>query len=368
MKSLKVHEGKRRGRPTGGCARYLEIAGDLRKRLSGSEWPTGKRIPSFRNLALHYAVSIKSIQRAVAVLKSEGHLCVRPDRPTIAAIGAPLAKILESGIAVVLRNSLQEMHHGSGLDLWHGIVKSVEKSGCALVVLQHLNRWRHEFPAGLSEMPLKGVLLPGPHTTDSLRQYESLKLPVVLLDQPGEEFKINSVSVANYKGAYDATMRLITLKHRRLAFVSYFLTSIHVVDPDARERQAGFVAACKQAGLKEEQYKVFMAGLSPSSAAVSEILRTRPAFTGIVTANPFHATMIEREAGAQGLQIARDLSVAAFGPKHIPGRNWSGPRIDFTEFGALGMKLLQRQPAEPEHIRVRPVWHDGDSVGPCKRG
>src|SRR4051812_37647790 len=237
MKSPKVHEAKQRGRPRREGARYLEIAGDLRKRLSAAEWAVGKRVPSFRNLALHYGVSIKTIQRSAAVLKSEGHLCVRPDRPTTAALGAPLQSIIENGIAIVLRYSLHGMDQGSPLELWRGVVKGVEKANCTMVVLQHTSRWRHEYPAGLGDLPLKGVLLMGPHKADILRQYESMKLPVVLLDQPEEGFKLNSISVANYRGAHDATMRLIELKHRRLAFVSYFLTSIHLVDPDARERQ-----------------------------------------------------------------------------------------------------------------------------------
>jgi DNA-binding LacI/PurR family transcriptional regulator len=140
------------------------------------------------------------------------------------------------------------------------------------------------------------------------------------------------------------------------------------IDPDARERQAGFVAACKRAGLKDEQFKVFMAGLNATSGTISEILQSKPSFTAILTANDFHAFQIEREAAALGVHIPRDLSVATFSSSVISSRNWSGPRTEFVEFGILGVKLLTRQSGGIQHIRIRPTWHDGDSLAPRRRG
>ena len=352
---------RRNGRPHGDSPIYASIAAQIGKQLSAGDWPPGQRVPSYRHFAKRFGVSVKTIQRALAILKVEGRLCVRPDRPTVAAIGASLSSIVEDSVVLVLRSTLGELMNGWAQEMIRGVMQGVQKTGYTLIVLQHSSRWRREFPAGLRDLPLKGVLLMGPLIPDLLKQYETLGHPVVLLDQPVSECQLHSVSVANFEAAFDATMRMIARRHRKIAFINYFLKSIRNVDPDARERQAGFLAACREAGLNKAQYKVFMAGLDGRSAAVTDVVRS--GFTAVLTANNYHANQIESVASESRLKIPKDLSVITFRTSAPLERDWTGPQTDFTEFGRLGMRILERRPSTVETVRLKTQWNEGNSLG-----
>ena len=359
---------RRGGREADPTAGYRAIAGKIARRLDRGEWPVGSRLPSFRQFARGYDVSLGTVQRALGMLRTEGRVRITPDRPTLAALGAPLDSVMKDAVVLVMGKRLPAiLQPGLYEPIWRGIVDGVAKADCTLIILQHANRWRREYPAGLRHLPLRGLLLLGPLPAGLVKQYETLGLPVVLLDQPGARFRLHSVTVANHDAACDATSRLIARGHRQIAFVRSVVGSIQEIDPDAKERQAGFAAACKQAGLKQSQYRVFSAGFGDSSAAVQELIRSTPRFTAVLTASDVHAKQTAGAARAAGLSIPRDLSVVTFGSSLPLSRDWSGPRVDFEEFGRIGVEILRRKPRTIQHVRVGAVWHDGDSFGPPPR-
>jgi GntR family transcriptional regulator len=51
---------------------YRTIAEDVRRRIARREYPPGSRIPSYRDLAGLYGVSVATAQRAVRVLRAAG--------------------------------------------------------------------------------------------------------------------------------------------------------------------------------------------------------------------------------------------------------------------------------------------------------
>lgn len=353
----------RPGRPPGATPRYRTIAEDLGRRLAAKEWPAGQRIPSFHQLARDYGVGIKTIQLALKVIESEGRVCIRPDRPTVAAIGLPLITLMKTALGVVINHGIaRTCEPGGDQELWHGIARHADRIGLTLVVLSDDRIWKKEFPAGLRELPLAGLLLCGPFSEMVLRQYEKMSVPKILLDQPGADCKFHSVAVANYEGAFDTTLQLIERGHRRLAFIRSLVGSLNDVDPDSKERQVGFVAACKKARLKDDDTRVFSAGFNKTSPAIKELVRTVPAFTAILCANADHAVKAEREAESIGVIVPRDLSIASFRAASATGRDWSGPQINFEEFGRIGIDLLVNKPRQIKRVRVETTWHEGETI------
>ena len=57
---------------------YRAISGALRERIRAGEWLPGEQIPSVRQIAEHYSVSIGTARRAVTVLAEEGLVVVTP--------------------------------------------------------------------------------------------------------------------------------------------------------------------------------------------------------------------------------------------------------------------------------------------------
>lgn len=355
----------RRGRPPGHGARYRELAADLARRLDAGEWPSTQPMPSYRQFAHDYGVGVQAVRLALKALAAEGRVLIRPRRAPQAALGAPLEKVLDQAIGVVCAFALgQSLGATLQQDMLRGVVQAAERPGCPLLFLQHYTRWRHEVPAGLARLPMRGLILLGPFKEPLLRQYESIGLPVVLVDQPGDGFKLHAVTVDNYHGAFNATKRLIGMGHRRIAFIRTLVSSLKNLDPDSRERQAGFADACKAAGLPERDCRVYSSHIS-GSTAMQEIVRARPRFTAVFAVTSAHAVQTVLAAEAQGLRVPQDLSVIAFRPAICPPRNWSGPLIDFEAMGRRAAELLLRAPAAPVHERLPVAWNAGDSLAPA---
>jgi GntR family transcriptional regulator len=55
--------------PTGG---YREVAEDIAARIKSGEYPPGERLPTYRELADLYQVSVTTVQRAVIILQDRG--------------------------------------------------------------------------------------------------------------------------------------------------------------------------------------------------------------------------------------------------------------------------------------------------------
>jgi hypothetical protein len=357
---------KHRGRPRGqGAPRSKVIAADIARRLSSNEWAVGQSLPSCRQLAKAYGVGLKTIQLAFKALKSEGKIAISARRQPVVALGAAIDSILNGAIVLVTTS-----HQGLNLSgektapecILQGILKwQPDGFTGTFIALQDGNRWRIEYPVGLRELAIRGILLLGPFPDHLLKRYEGMSHPVVLLDQPGDKYKIHSVAVANYDAAFNATSRLIALGHRRIAFLRYPVNRIQDIDPDARERQQGFVSACEKAGLKEGSFQVFTSGFHSANAAFQQILHSKPRFTAVVAAAPESAVHLRKVAKANGLSVPGDLTIITFASK---GNSWSGPQIDFEEIGREGRKILLHPPRTIEHIRIPTVWNDGSSCGP----
>lgn len=57
---------------------YRAISAELRERIRSGEWLPGEQIPSVRQIAQEYSVSIGTARRATAVLAEEGLVVVTP--------------------------------------------------------------------------------------------------------------------------------------------------------------------------------------------------------------------------------------------------------------------------------------------------
>ncbi|MGA3154299.1 MAG: winged helix-turn-helix domain-containing protein [Streptosporangiaceae bacterium] len=57
---------------------YRAVSAALRDRIEAGEWLPGEQIPSVRQIAAQYEVSIGTARRALVVLRDEGLIVVTP--------------------------------------------------------------------------------------------------------------------------------------------------------------------------------------------------------------------------------------------------------------------------------------------------
>jgi DNA-binding transcriptional regulator YhcF (GntR family) len=350
---------RRVGRPPKQDARYKAIAAELTQRIESGEWPAGKPLPSCRALARTYRVGVKTIWRALKILSSDGRARVTPRRKSVIVRRAPLSEVLDKAIALVTKTEVVDF---VAMPLGQGILKALSKPRTPFVYLHERRWWRDDAPDGLRELPLKGILLQSPLPAELLKKYETMGVPAVLMDEPGTTYALHTVSVDNHESAFDAVSRLIALGHKRIAFVRSLVESINDIDPDSRERQAGFVAACERAGFNSEQYAIFSVNFDWRSVSIRRLLDAKPRFTAVLCAADQHARQLHAVAARAGIRIPEDLSIATFREVQPYPVDWSGPMIDFEEMGRVAAELLQRNPKAIQNIRLATKWNAGATI------
>jgi DNA-binding LacI/PurR family transcriptional regulator len=100
---------------------------------------------------------------------------------------------------------------------------------------------------------------------------------------------------------------------------------------------------------------------------VKELLSARPAYSAVVTTSAGLAVELFQKATEARLQIPRDLSIVTIlsGGKPAPNAtDWSGPRIEFSEFGEKAMALLRTPPKSRQDVRISATWHEGATALP----
>jgi DNA-binding LacI/PurR family transcriptional regulator len=167
-----------------------------------------------------------------------------------------------------------------------------------------------------------------------------LNIPTVLLNNQHPSEFVHSIKIDNREGACLATEHLVSLGHRRIAY----LGDNHGLQSDV-ERFEGYCQGLTQAGLPcAPELTVRGDGKPAGAEEASHILlglAGRP--TAIVCYNDMSALGIYREAAQRGLRIPQDLSLVGFDDLYFapyvqpPLTTIAQPR---TQMGVQAMSLL----------------------------
>jgi len=147
---------------TTGLAGYRRIEIELRKRVAGGQWAVGAMLPSRRDLARQYAVSLVTLDRAIGPLLADGILRADDRRGTFVAAlpphsaagfaagggTAPLSMLRkEAGtVGIVASFGCAE---GQEYDILHELEQVLSHKGCSTVVLNRAEGAAG--PVGLAE-------------------------------------------------------------------------------------------------------------------------------------------------------------------------------------------------------------------------
>ncbi|MHC4914329.1 MAG: GntR family transcriptional regulator [Planctomycetota bacterium] len=356
---------RRRGRPVSADARYRQIAADLRARVRAGEFGPGAVIPSLRRLAKHYGTSDYTVRMAVALLRREGRIRTSASRQLIAAEPGSARGALDGLILQVTCPSLVDLHRGPYTDeLMRGIQMGVGEMEAPFLAL-HGRNFRDNLPTEALELPVRGIVLFGSFTERVFTAYERLAVPVVLVDHPPGGHSFHSVAVDNFSAARAATSRLTALGHRRLAFVRYVQVEMSRADPNTQEREEGFHAALRDAGLPRSAGRTYKpADHRSDNPEMRALVRATPPFTAVLCASGWRAPLVSIAAEAVGKSVPADMSVVCFQAQEGDYPGFSGPRIDFEEMGRRAAHLLEEPKSPARHVRFPAVWTDAESTAP----
>lgn len=134
-------------------------------------------------------------------------------------------------------------------------------------------------------------------------------IPFFLFSRGPRHGRFSYVTVDDYGGAYRATKHLLDLGHRRIA---------HISGPegsrDASDRIQGFVAACRDAQVPQQDQCVISGDfMEPSGAeAAKRILGLSQRPSAVFAANDAMAIAAMRVFRQHGLRIPKDIAVVGF--------------------------------------------------------
>ena len=154
-----------------------------------------------------------------------------------------------------------------------------------------------------------GVLLcPTQTQTESIRLLEKSKIPFVLVGRRFEEMDTDYVVCDDTEGARTATEHLLSLGHRKIAFVR---VNEHISSD--RERFAGYCAALAEAGLSDQQIVLPLTLTDEENrGAIRAFLLANPDCTAILAFNDMLAYSIIRKAETLERSVPASLSVVGF--------------------------------------------------------
>ena len=226
-------------------------------------------------------------------------------------------------------------------ELIRGIDHAAHTAGFHLLV----SSARHRGPpleAALRSMRgrVDGLLLMCPEFT---REMSGRTLPggfpVVLLNCPPPAADCDSLSVANYDGAFAMVRHLVGLGHRRIAIIQGAEGNF-----DAQERLRGYRAALAEAGIPTSAELEAPGDFSEASGhrAIHRLLELARRPTAIFAANDSMAVGALSALRDAGLRVPEDIALGGF--DDIPMARYMTPALTsvHVDISALGARAATR--------------------------
>ena len=217
-----------------------------------------------------------------------------------------------------------------------------------------------------------GVLLcPTQTQTESIRLLEKSKIPFVLVGRRFEEIDTDYAVCDDTEGAYMATEHLLSLGHRKIAFVR---VNEHISSD--RERFAGYCRALSEAGLADQQIVLpLILTEEENRDAIRAFLLQNPDVTAILAFNDMLAYSVIREAEALGKSVPQSLSVVGFDniasdyplPLELTSVSVAKKHIARSASELLYDRIRGAAPAEKQHLVLPTKLEVGKTTCPLKK-
>ena len=278
--------------------------------------------------------TVSRILNGTAIVSPDKRLAVDKAIAELGFVPNPIARGLAGGRSMsigVVTQAIDSPFYGLAL---RGIEEELSRAGYSpLFVSGHWNADEERRCINvLQSRRVDGIIvLTGRLSDDDLRHYAAA-LPMVVTGRKLEAPGLYSLDFNDYEGARLATHHLLSIGHRRIAFISG-----DPVHPDAMERLRGYKSALKAARVPFDPVLVLPGKFQEESGtlAVERLLDSRAPFTAIFAANDQMAFGAALALYRRGLRVPDDVSLVGF--DDLPGAQHSIPPL--TTIHQAGLEL-----------------------------
>lgn len=358
--------------------RYAQIAEAIAAQIRTGQLPVNAKLASERELCEQWGASKITIRRSLMELARQGLIVTRHGIGSF--IAAPSAPGTAGGVDAgqflgVVIPSAADYHNARVLG---ALERASRELGYSLIIKQSGNVPQQETEAiqmllerkvlGLLILPVTGDFS---ETLVSAAKLLAGKVPFVLFDRYLPMLKAPSVVVDNRLGGYEVVRHLISLGHKKIAYLRGVSSSA------AEDRERGYREALAEAGLPEKivvvgnlQYDMEFAG-----ARISEFLdQAAGQVTAVFAENDGFARAVYNVCRDRGLRIPEDLAVAGFDDAPYASLLMPGLTTVFQPDSQIAhraiqmlIRLINGETLEQEQIVLSPELRVRDSTNPAIR-
>jgi LacI family transcriptional regulator len=268
---------------------------------------------TIRDVAARAAVSAATVSRVL-----NGRVDVAPDlRDRVLDAVAELsyrpngaARSLRTRATTVLGLIISDITNPFFTSMVRGVEDSAQEAGYSVVLAntdEDLDKERRYVEVAAAEQMAGVVLSPASSSQTSISYLTERNIPVVTIDRRLRGAPVDSVTVNNFRGAFEATEHLIEQGCRRIGFVAGPVTTT-----TGSRRLAGYKAALRAAGLPDDPDLVASGDfrIDGGRSATEELLQHK--LDGLFAANNLMTIGALETLGAHGIEPGRDLAVVGF--------------------------------------------------------
>jgi len=266
------------------------------------------------------------------------------------------ARDLRSGTSHSIGLVVLDMMNSFFTEVARGVEEAADRADHALIVCNADNSRDKERRClrMLTEQRVRGILItPVGGDARVVDDLQTAGIPAVLVDSRGRPGD-SSVAVDDRRGGELAVAHLLSLGHRRIAYVCG--------PPGVRQhadRWAGARRACLRAGVNADQALVRLRqpemGLQAGLRAAEEQLASYRDVTAVFAANDLLAFGVSRRLLRAGLTVPGDVAIVGYDDIELAA-DWVVPitsvRQPMRDLGGAAVELLLAPPANPRRRRV----------------
>lgn len=347
---------------------YDQICEGVVRDIKSGKFPIGSRLPSLGELAENYKASRLTVLRALNKLKIRGVLYSVPAQGTYVLDAANGSEEARGGIVIALCSRIVDRFNIGAYhsDIIRGIQEALIPRHGSLTLLPLSQKTTSTDMQNRAD----AAIVIGDYDQKRIRALLESGMPTILVDSAPSEHPVDTITVDNRAGGAMLIRHLHSQGHRQFAAI----TGLN--DAPCRDRLLGIREQIAENGGDPDKQLVLIEGnytREGGFAAMSRILKQKPAFTALICFNDDTAAgALQYLYANTDLQVPRDISIAGFDNINIAEAthpSLTTVHIDRRHMGRLSVEILadrlEQRDASPVHVSVQTRLVVRESTGPC---
>lgn len=221
------------------------------------------------------------------------------------------ARSLKMGTTMTVGVVTQDIESPFFTRVMRGVEDALSGSGYApIIVSGHWNAVEEEERIRLlMARRVDGIVIITGRLEDATVRELAQRQPIVMAGREVEAHNVRSVYFDQEYGGYLATRHLLSMGHRRIAYISGARDQL-----DAQRRFAGYCRALQEAGVDYDEVLVQPGDFTENGGvlAMTRLLDSQQAFTAVFAANDQTAIGARMVLHRRGIRVPDDISLVGF--------------------------------------------------------